>query len=212
MPTSRTIGTDAPERTFRQHPLKEFKGRISDVTDRPLDNTPNRFIVTFDFSEVEVIEANEPFNFPVTQIEIMELNFPETAWAVLTESIRNCGYSGDINGLIGKHAHLKFAPARLNMRVAGSDPVKYETREANAWQFLDLEGVENTAGELFDKVAALADGKDATGFKSAFMSDMTLQSYSNYADVAQQVMANTCLDFMVSIGKLSFDGTLYHKV
>ena len=211
MPTTRTVTTDAPS-GFRQHPLKEFKGRIVDITDEPLASNPNVFLIKFAIAEVEVIEANEPFNFPVTEVEILEIRRSETAWAVFTESLRNYGFSGDINGLIGKRSHWKFAPAKLNMRVPGSDPAVYETRDANAWQVIELEGVENTTNELIDKVAAIADGKDATSFKSAFMSDMTLQGYSNYGEVAQQVMANTFLDFMVSVDKLSFDGTSYHKV
>ena len=223
MPTNRTVTTDAPS-DFRQHPLKEFKGTISDITDEPLsDNNPNRFRIIFHISELEVIESNEPFNFPVTQVAIAEFNFPKTEWAALTESIRNAGYTGDINGLIGKRTHWKHAPATLNQRVSAAKsanpetgepamPAVYNDVQGNAWQILSIEGIENTTNDLVDKVVEIADGKDAVIFKSAFMSDMSLQGLTNYNEIAQQVMQNTALDFLVSINKLTFDGSVYHKV
>ena len=211
MPTSRKITTDAPSQ-FRQHALKEFKGVISDITDEPLPNNPNLFLVKFGITQLEVIEANEPYNFPVTEVEVLEIRRPNSEWAILTESIRNCGFGGDISGLIGKQSHWKFGSAQFNQRVPGSDPVRYEISEGSTWRILELEGSTNTTNDLFDRVADIANGKDATSFKSAFMSDMSLQGLTNYQDIAQQVMQNTCLDFMVSINKLTVEDGIYHKV
>lgn len=221
MPVDETKTLDIPE--FNRHPLKEFWGLIMDINEvvehNKNTNKDNSFIV-FDIAQVEVIEANEPFVAPVTQIRVMELNFPKTDFAVLKDSIVRCGISRgeSLNTIIGKRTHWKWAPATLNRRVtekdeSGEDVTAYRDTEANCWQILEIDGISNTTNLLIDKTVEHADGKDASSFKASFLSDLTLQQLSNYDIVAQNVMNNTQLDQLVTVGKLTVDEAgLYHKV
>lgn len=199
---------------FNQHPLINFKADITDINEsqRPQRNNPakmNNFL-TFDMADVEVIESREPYTFPTTQIEILEINIPGSNWEALKASIRKCGYSGDLNGLIGKRAHWQYTTAMLSQRNQTTQ--KFETKEGNCWQIVEIEGVENTSDKLLSAVLDIANGVDAATFKTNFLTNNDIRGYTGYPDMIAEVMNNKTLDLLVAAGKLSFDGTLYHKV
>ena len=196
----------APE--FNRHPLVKFWGDVVDINDsvEHNDNTnkDNTFII-FDIADVEVLEANEPYNAPTTQLRFMELNFPKTDWDVMRQSIIAAGFptGTSLNELIGKRCLFEFAPAKLNRR--DRDTGKYRDVDAHSWQIKEIKGVENTAAELMEKILAHADGKTEPEFKAAFLSDMSLPTLTNFGVVANQVMGGTFLDAMVATNQLTKD-------
>lgn len=223
MPTSKAIDTSAaPDFT----PIvSHVKGDIVDIVDetRTLgsgENARNAEFVLFKLNNIEVIEAREPYTLPAFIVDVRYVRMPHSNWDVMAESIRKCGFEGDINGLINKRAEFKWTTGMLNLPKQEKDDAgntitvrgQYEVREGTCWQILSIEGVENTSSTLGDKIAEMADGKTAEAFKSAFMSDMTLQGLSGYQDAAIQVMNNTHLDLLVQLGKLTRDDSgVYHK-
>lgn len=211
MPTSKPIDT-APPVDF-EPTLLDFKCLCTDIRDEIEDN---RESVVFDCAELEIIEAKEPFSMPVYQVKVRYLRMPYSQWAVMAASIERCGYKGDINGLINKRLHFRFAPAVLSLSRRNEDGTRgegYENREGKAMQIVEIEGSSNTSNLLADALVEMADGKDLLGFKAAFMSNMELQNLTGYDEVATQVMNNTHLELMVELGKLSVDDNgVYHKV
>ncbi len=199
---------------FSRHPLLEFVGDLVDINERiqPRRNDPSKTnsIIVFDFANIDVVASNEPYTFPTTQVEIFEMNMPNTQWEAFKASVRQCGYTGDLNGLIGKRMTFKWAAANLSNKnqVTG----KYEVKEASCWQVTAIEGVENTSGQLLEAVVSIADGKDAAAFKSAFLADGNIRSLTGYADMLASVMNNAALDLLVAAGNLTVDGSgIYHK-
>lgn len=220
MPTSKTYDT-TPAEDFEPS-LLHFKGLITDVRDEIRHNeTTNKdsTVIIFDCAEVEVIEAKAPFTMPVYQVEIRWLPFPGTQSSAFQISAEKAGYKGDLNGLIGKRIEWHYTSAMLNLpkRVTNEDGTTsrgegYENRMGKCWQVVAIEGVENTSNKLGEAILNMADGKTATEFKSAFLSDMSLQGLSSYDEVATQVMQNTHLDLLVSVGQLTVDSDgKYHK-
>lgn len=211
MPTSKPIDTTPP--VDYEPTLLDFKCLITDIRDEVEDS---RESIIFDCAELEVIEAKEPFSLPVTQVKVRYLRMPYSQWAIMAESIEHCGFKGDINGLINKRVHFRFAPAVMSLPRRNEDGTRgegYENRLGKAMQIVEIEGSENNSGILKDKLLAMADNHNAAAFKAEFMSDMSLQGYTGYQDVANQVIQNTFLDMMVSGGSLTLDETgVYRKV
>ena len=214
MPLGNERTTDAA--TDNRHPLNEFWGDIADITDpsRPsrTDASKSNTFIVFDINNLDVIEAREPYNFPVTKVEIMELTFANTPWEAFKESLRKCGFEGSLNNLIGKRTHWKYAPAILNRSEVVDGKRVYSNVEGACWQIVEIEGVNNTSDRLMDAVVALADGKNETDFKTQFLANNELRTMTNYASMMQMVIGNSALSTLVSAGKLTFDGTTYHKI
>ena len=218
MPTTRPIDT-APPADFTPV-ITDFKCLITDVRDetragRNEDSRPVEWFI-FDCAELEVLAAREPFTMPVYQVEIRMINMPYSQWAVMKESIRNCGYSGDVNGLIGKHVHFQWAPAIISLPKrdeAGNNTGGYENREGHCWQIVEVEGVENTSNQLEDKILTMADNRNAAAFKAEFLGDMSLNTLTGYDTTANQVIQGQLLPLLVTMGKLSLDENgVYHRV
>jgi len=222
MPTSKEI-TTAPPPEF-EPVILDFECLVTDITDvtktREGSDRAQEFIV-FHCAELEIHEAKEPYTLPVYQLEERLINIPGSRWAALTASIEKCGYKGDINGLINKRLHFKWSEVMLNQTKRTVDEAgnttlirgQYEMRPGHCWQVVEIEGVENTSNKLGEEVLALADGKTAVEFQSAFFSATQLTSLTGYQDVAQQVIDRNFLDTMVQAGQLTVDESgIYHKV
>jgi hypothetical protein len=212
MPLNRQITTDATE--GRTPPVLHFKGTLADITDevRPQrrdENKTSNWLV-FDFNNLNVIESSEPFNFPTYRIEILELNIPNSQWEAMKKSIRDCGYSGPIDGLIGRNnIEMQWGTATLSLPKDGGG---FENRDGSCWLFRSIEGVENTSGELLQWVIDHVDGKTEEQFKIEFTADATLRTKTNYAQTLSQVMNSSLLGGLVAAGSLTVgtDG-IYHK-
>lgn len=210
-PLSKPITTDAAE--GRIPPVLHFKGPLGDITDEvlPQRNNPAKTSnwLNFDFGITEAIETSEPFNFPTFRIRFLELNIPGSAWEAFKKSIRDCGYSGPIDGLIGKNFEMQWGKAMLSLPKDGGG---FENKEGSCWLARSIEGVENTSGELLAWVLDNVVGKDETSFKVQFTADATLRAKTGYQETLSQVMNGTLLQGLVSAGSLTVDGSgIYHK-
>lgn len=213
MPVSNDVTTEAAKNN--RHPLDDFWGTVEDINDstRPQTRNPGKSntFIKFDLSQLEIIKANEPFNFPVTSIEVMEINIPGSEWEVLKESLRKCGFTGGLNNFIGKRAHFKYTDAILNK--PRTDGVQgYAMQPSYCWQVVEVEGVENTSSKLMDAIVELANGANAAEFKTKFMSEASIRTMTGFPDAMTAVATNTMLATLVASGKLTLNGDVYSKV
>ena len=196
-----------------RHPLRKFWGDVVDinaVTATSRANKPYTNIV-FDMANIDILEANEPYTFPTTQISIPEFSFPGTAWEACKASIRRCGFSGSLDDLIGKRVlwDWSLAPIRNRNQQTGV----YEEAETSVWQIVEIEGVANTGANLIAISADLANGKDEPAFRSAFLANGDIRGLSGYGEALVQVMRSAYLDLLVQAGQLTVDTAgIYHKI
>ena len=195
-----------------RHPLQEFKGEIVDINEKSEVSRNNKAYtnIVFDIAGLEVIQANEPYAFPTTQILIAEFNIPGSNWEAWKESLRNTGFTGDLNNLIGKRTHWKWDAALLSNR--NQQTGKYEMTESFCWKIIGIEGVSNTSGQLMYEVASIADGHTEAEFKSLFLANNEVRRLTGYADVLNMVMQNQLLPNLVLAGTLKVDGDKYVRV
>lgn len=218
MPLGTERTTDAA--TDNRHPLSDFWGDLADISDysKPRAGDASKFntFIKFDFAGIDVIASKEPYNFPVTSVEILELNMPNSPWEVFKASLRNCGFTGDLNGLIGKRLRMKYTDAILSQRKPNPEAAGkfiYSNEPGSCWQVVEIEGVENTSSRLLDATIALADGVNDSTFKTAFMSDGSIRTMTGYAEMLVGVSQNQTLPMLIAAGKLTVDGSgIYHKV
>ena len=197
-----------------RHPLQEFVGDLVDInqTSEVAKNEKKTVynIATFDFANIEVIAANEPYNFPTTQVALSMFNIPGTNWEEFKKSIKNCGFNGALNDLIGKRIHMKWASAMLSNRNQLTG--KYELGEGWCWQVVGIEGVTNTGSQLMDAIVTMADGHTADEFKASVLADPNIRTLTGYTDILGLVMGNQILPTLVAGGKLTLAGDKYTKV
>lgn len=219
-PLSKEVTTD--EAVNNRHPLAHFKGKLADITDKTeVSKRTNKpyTLLKFDFTNLEVIKANEPFNFPTTSVEIMEMNVPFSQWEAWKKSVReDCGYSGSIEGLIGKNMEWEYGMALLSQRATNEDgsfiePARYENRPGHCWLVREIEGVQNTGDKLLEWILENIDGRTEAQFKANFMAEAGIRNFTGYAETMTQVMAGAYLAPLVSANVLSVDASgVYHRV
>ena len=167
-----------PERTTS--PLIEFRGRLKEY--KRIDSTFNAGTPTeratvrvqFDFTDLEVIKANEPYPHKVASITLNYSERPDTMWAAFAVSVNQIINTDDVDLLIGKMQRWQYAPTRL--RLPDENQV-WDVRDGTAWQVQEIEGYETPQQEadLFGTVAALADGKTDSEFYAALLTHETLR-------------------------------------
>ena len=85
------FSTEAP--TDAQTPLVRFRGVLKEVVSETLDanefRTKPSLRASFNFIDLEVLESNEPYPFPIATIKIGYTERADTRWAVLTKSLRD---------------------------------------------------------------------------------------------------------------------------
>lgn len=196
-----------------RHPLRKFWGDIGDINAVQATSRANKAYtnIVFDMVNIDILEANEPYTFPTTQISIPEFNFPGTAWEACKASIRRCGYTGPLDDLIGKRVlwDWSLAPIRNRNQQTG----QYEETETSVWQITEIEGVANTGANLVAISADLANGNNEAGFRNAFLANNEVRGLSGYAEALAQVIRGAYLDLLVQAGQLTVDTSgIYHKV
>lgn len=117
------------ETGFQRTPLREFIGRLDSITSAMVERfQPPRLEVLYNFSELEVIQSTEPYQFPIAQISLMHSNRDKSVMGYFGASVDRVVnaefYDKDgkpvdppagqlVKGqgyLIGKVLHMKLTP------------------------------------------------------------------------------------------------------
>lgn len=135
---------------FQDTPLKEFKGRLDAITGSMRANrddpSKKRLRVTYNMSELEVIESTEPYQLPVAQISVPHSVRKQSGMGILGASIDkiiNADAPADappeaVKGhdyLVGKMLHWKRTAGHMMWDGRQSKEVPRE-----AWEILEVEG------------------------------------------------------------------------
>jgi len=173
--------------------------------------------VKFNFIDVEVIEANEPYPHPIAVITLPYSERADTQWDVWKKSAVALLPQRDIDLLVGKQQEWHFTTAKL--RATGERGTDQESvwamREKNAWQIVGLEGATNgaTAGKsLNEALIDRLDGKTQKEFSTLFFTDSELKSMPGFDDAISQMTDGDLLGNMVIAGLVTKDSDgVYHR-
>ena len=122
------------EKSGYRHPLIHFKGVLQKYTPQP-PNEQSRISVHFDFTDVEVIESREPYDFPVAQIRVLFSKRDSSAWGVFGASIERIDKELDVPFLTGKMQEWKYTEGHS---LGFKDKVTQEDVEIGAWEVMSI--------------------------------------------------------------------------
>ena len=185
--------------------LKEYKAETRKFGER--DAT----IISFNFTDVEVLEAREPYPFPIATITVGYSERADTRWSALTKSFRVVLPSPDIDLLVGKQQEWYFTGGNSTRRLVSETDAEGNTTEVwkslptDCWQLTWIEGVggANGAGNLMDMIVDNADGKMNDAFYQWFYSDPTLRNLAGYQDAVTAAANRQLLETLQTGGKLT---------
>lgn len=187
--TQERLSFDKPQ---GQSPLRKFSGVLKEIKRNVgHDESTGKTWETaqFDFTDIEVIEATEPYPWPTASIFVRYVS-PATArdnksrWAVLAQSIRNL--SVDIYDHVGSRMTWAMLPGTIRGMLEDEDGHPLLVTEgpkagqnvwgdttADCWQVVSIEGVAGpeSGGDILDYVADLLDGKTEQEFKAVLFVD-----------------------------------------
>ena len=185
--------------------LKEYKAEARKFGER--DAT----IITFNFTDVEVLEAREPYPFPIATVTVGYSERADTRWSALTKSFRAVLPTPDIDLLVNKKQEWHFAGGNNTRRPVdetdsdGNTVQVWKSLPTNCWQLTWIEGAgsANGAGNLMDVIVDNADGKTNEAFFQWFYSDPTVRNLPGYQDAVTAAANRTLLETLQAGGKLN---------
>ena len=206
-----------------QNPLVRFRGDLKEYEVRTETSTlgqGGQFTrIFFHFINVEVLEANEPYPFPIATIPVSYSERGETRWAALAGSFRRQLPSPDIDLLVGRKQEWHFTGGQnLRQQVTDDDTGErvWKSVPANAWQLVWIEGgasANGTGGNLMDAIVDGVDGKTNEAFYQWFYGDPGLKQLGGYNDAVTAAANRQLLETLETGGKLTRDAEgVWHKV
>jgi hypothetical protein len=231
---------------FDVGPLRRFTAIIDSMPRDPQtygegESARHSMRISVNCKDVEVIEAVEPYHFPIFTFQVTESNKKKSRWGVLSESFNSVAdkqYSEaqldpsspnfikasermDWKDVLGK--------TRLGFVLAdGEDgrpepPMLYDGRAEEdkptpAWMIYSIEGIGAAGAEgisATELAEALLDGKTLAQFNKEALANPTIR---NKADLLQAISlpataAGNFANALVTAGKFTVDDAgVYHKV
>lgn len=217
-----------------QSPLIRFKGVLKEykAVEFVPDGGKPRTSIQFDFTDVTVIEAREPYPFPIATLKIPYSERGDTRYAAWSKSFRDIVPVGSrsggdpiAEGIVGKAQEWFFKPAQLRAPLKnedGTDKIGNDGRQAwgvttaDAWQIVAVDGyssLNGTGPSLVEQIVDFADGKKDQDIYQKVYTEQSWKAYPDFNKVVESVSDRTLLSTLVSAGKLvaNADGT-YSKV
>ena len=210
-----------------EHPLVEFKGILKDykaeeaVFGAGTENERKTMRISFNFTDVEVIQSRSPYPLQVATIPVTYNERGGTRWAALTETMRNVLPEANIDLLLGKKQHWQWGNITLRgpRRDAEGNNVKgtngrdiWENQPAEGWTILEVEGYGSTTGgangaqassTLNDTVLAMFNGKTKAEFLQAFYQNAEIRNMAGYEKVMEQMTTDQLIPALLATGKLT---------
>ena len=205
-------------------PLRRFKGIIDSMPKEPQTfgegaTARSSMRVTVNVRDIEVLEATEPYHFPVFQIQLTESNRKKSRWGVLSESFNavvDSQYtpeqldSGnpafvktndrmDFKDIMGKN-RVGFvladgedgrpeSPMLFDGRSVDAEHPKGQDRPTLTWMIFEVEGVGVAGGQ----------GVNASDLAKAMLDGKTLAQFNKEALANPVVRNDTALLTSISL-------------
>lgn len=228
---------------FDVGPLRRFTGILDSMPKEPQTyegRTKPSMRVTVNIKEIEVLEATEPYHFPVFFFQVTESNRKKSRWGVLSESFNAVADSQytevqldpsspefikaadrmDFKDIMGKN--------RLGFVLAdGEDgrpepPMLYdgranEDKPTPAWMVYEIEGVGVSGGQganAMEIAKTLLDGKTLADFNREALANPIIKNSELLTIISLPPSAvGSFANVMVSTGEFTKDvGGVFHKV
>ena len=182
---------------FGGTPLREFDGRLADFY--PEERRFGTFVV-LNFTDVDVVESVEPYNFPIAQIAIKLSGKKNSSWGVFSQSLAPLLRDDeDIKDCKGRRMGMK-----MKMGYSyGKDRETNESLLGNPWTVVRLEGaVAGKTVSATDRAKDLLIGKTKAEFNKAAYADPIIRK-----DVALQraITDKTFINTLLQLGQVAED-------
>ena len=197
------------ERGRFSQPLKEFKGTFKGLSDEDVEHTEYNgkpgLRVHLKFSDVEVIESTEPYDFPIAELSLPYSKTADSIWGVLSDSmVLHIPDNKNITDLAGVRMHLKFTPGHMMW-----DGQKRTPRES--WEVVGIEGKASATPKKsgLDRALEILNGKTTQQFNQAALSDPVVRADS---EIQPLILGKKFIPQMIEMGAATVDKDGVHHV
>lgn len=212
-----------------ESPLKRFIGVLATIVpeERTSQQDQSKYVViSFNFTDVEVILSDEPHPFPIAIIKIgykpPKDSRGGTKWDAFAGSVRKLSPDKpDIDLLVGKRQRWAQLPFKIRSPLSNEDgspqldgngKTVWGEVEVLAWKVEEVEGMGSVVEkgvELNDLLIDLADGKTEAKFHEAALTNAKVTAD---ADMVQQLVDRKWLPVVMEMGRLTRDAEgILHK-
>lgn len=189
-----------------QSPLKQFKGRYAGHKTEPAYD-PKKIRVILQFTDVDVIDSTEPYQFPTAEIRINHSTKKGSMWGIFSESLlKLIDDDKDLKDCKGMVLEMKLTPDHH----FGENKDTGEEIVRSAWEVLSVEGKKGSTSKVnaSDRALQLLNGKTLAQFHQIAFADPAIKG-----DTALQeaILDETFVTAMLAAGKLTKDkNEIYH--
>jgi len=200
------------EEGYQAIPVKHFKGKLESFnTEMRTNVTPAKEYVNLLFTELDIIETSEPYNFPILQLSFPRSKRKTSYWGVLGESgLKHLGENEDFPNLQGRYLELKVTPGHMMW-----DASKGEETGRDCWEILSVSGeagAKPSGTSPLNRALELLDGKSEADFNQSVFQDELVKS----GGLIPSILDNTDTGFLatlISTGRATKDDSgIFHVV
>ena len=200
-------------------PLRRFRGTLQACPLRKAEREgKERLVVDFQFQDIEVLESESPYPFPIASISINYINPQEsrgdTNWEAFSRTFRKVAAGQDIEVLVGHRQEWAMLPAKLrrpltdeegNPVIDGNGRQVWGNLDGIAWQIVSVDGlgsVEQADTDFDSFIVDLADGKTEPAFHEAALTNSKVTARPN---IVTAITERKLLAVLIESGRLSRD-------
>lgn len=188
-------------------PLRKFYGVLANYMTEPATGYEGTR-VNLNFSDVEVLQAIEPYNFPTAIINIGLSNKKKSKWGYFGTSLgKLIPTTEDIKNQMGRRMGLIFCDGQEGR----PEPKPIWNRDRGeevlnpVWEVFEVAGVVAGAGakSAIEKAKELLDGKTRADFNKAAYADPIIRADDKFQ---RTITDKSFINSMVQIGEFTEDG------
>ena len=191
-------------------PLRRFKGKLEQIEARKEtygtdEDAKSSIIGYLHFTELDVIEASEPYDFPICEIRIGKIgNKEKSFWGIFEASYRKLiAPKTSLKELVGAMLEMSLTPDHLLY----DGRQKTDTKQS-AWETVSVGDVP-TKQTAADRALQILDRKTLQQFNQAALADPMVRS-----DTAVQsaIMKQTFVKGLIDAGTVTMNADGVHTV
>ena len=190
-----------------RNPLRDFKGTFEKyrTETRTFRDGGTGLYVVLDFTDVQVIEAAEPYDFPIATLDFPYSRRRTSRWTILGDSATKLVKPDqDIRDMVGMRLHMKMATYDLY------DGRAQKAVPQLAWEVVGIEGAGTAQVKQSPEARALEilDGKTLAQFNQEVLKDPLIRTSA----IGQEVMDRTFVPRQIELMVVTVDGDGVHHV